>query len=104
MYLSIRHGYVFQGIAYCDLGIQVKNKLIGWVDSDFGSDPDIRKSMNGYLMSLNDDTISWRSSRQGGVTLSSSEAEFVAGGTNPTDGHMSLCSTPCLPSFLIIFA
>ncbi len=32
-----------QGITYCDLGAEVKNKLIGWVDSDFGSDPDTRK-------------------------------------------------------------
>jgi hypothetical protein len=39
-----------QGIAYCDLGAEVKNKLIGWVDSDFGSDPDTRKSITGYLM------------------------------------------------------
>jgi hypothetical protein len=29
-------------------------------------------------MSLNGGPISWKSSRQGGVTLSSSEAEFVA--------------------------
>ena len=34
--------------------------------------------MISYLMSLNGGAISWRSSRQGGVTLSSSEAEFVA--------------------------
>jgi hypothetical protein len=34
--------------------------------------------MTGYLMPLNGGAISWRSSRQGGVTLSSSEAEFVA--------------------------
>jgi hypothetical protein len=67
-----------QGIAYCDLGAEVKNKLIGWVDSDFGRDPDTRKSMTGYLISLNGGAISWRSTRQGGVTLSSSEAEFVA--------------------------
>ncbi len=53
-----------QGITYCELGAEVKNKLIGWVDSDFGSDPDTRKSMTGYLMSLNGDAISWRSSRQ----------------------------------------
>jgi hypothetical protein len=66
-----------QGISYCDLRAEVKNKLIGWVDSDFGSDPDTRKSMTGYLMSLNGGAISCRSSRQGGVTLSSSEAEFV---------------------------
>jgi hypothetical protein len=66
-----------QGMTYCDLGVEVKNELIGWVDSDFGSDPDTRKSMTGYLMSLNDDSISLRSSRQGGVTLSRSETEFV---------------------------
>ncbi len=56
----------------------MKNKLVGWVDSDFGSDVDSRKSMTGFLMSLNGGPISWKSSRQGGVTLSSSEAEFVA--------------------------
>ena len=56
----------------------MKNKLVDWVDSDFGSDVDSRKSMTGFLMSLNDGPISWKSSRQGGVTLSSSEAEFVA--------------------------
>jgi hypothetical protein len=66
-----------QGITYCELGNEVKNKLIGWVDSDFGSDPDTRKSMTSYLMSLNGGAISWRSSRQGGVTPSSSEAKFV---------------------------
>ena len=63
-----------QGITYYDLGAEVKNKLIGWVDRDFGSDPDTRKSMTGYLMSLNVGSISWRSSRQGGDTVSSSEA------------------------------
>jgi hypothetical protein len=31
------------------LGAEVKNKVIGWVDSDFGSDPDTRKSMTVYL-------------------------------------------------------
>ena len=50
----------------------------GWVDSDFAADPDTRKSMTGYLFSLNGGAVSWRSSRQGDVTLSSAEAEFVA--------------------------
>ena len=34
--------------------------------------------MTGYLFSLNGGAVSWRSSRQGGVTLSSAKAEFVA--------------------------
>jgi hypothetical protein len=61
-----------------DLGPDKKNKLGGWVDSDLASDIDSRKSMTGYLMSLNAGPISWKSSRHGGVPLSSSEAEFVA--------------------------
>ena len=64
-------------MTYFDLGSAMKNKLVGWVDSDFGSDVDSRKSMTGFLMSLNGGPISWKSSRQGGVTLSSSEVEFV---------------------------
>ena len=51
---------------------------MGWVDSDFVADPDSRKSMTGYVFSLDGGAISWRSSRQGGVTLSSAEANFVA--------------------------
>ena len=43
---------------------------MGWVDT--------RKSVTGYLLSLNGGPISWKAARQGGVTLSSSEAEFVA--------------------------
>jgi len=44
----------------------------------FASDIDTRKSMTGYMMVLNGGPVSWKASRQGGVTLSSSEADFVA--------------------------
>jgi hypothetical protein len=47
------------------------------VDSDFASDIDTRKSVTGYLMVLNGGPVSWKASRQWGLTLSSSEAEFV---------------------------
>ena len=63
---------------YCDPGEERHNKLTGWIDSDFAAFPVTRKSMTGYLFSLNGGALSWRSSRQGGVTLSSAEAEFVA--------------------------
>jgi hypothetical protein len=59
--LQYVRGTYDQGITYCELGAEVKNKLIGWVDGDFGIDPDTRKSMTGYLMSLNGGAISWRS-------------------------------------------
>ena len=76
--LAYLRGTYNEGITYCDPGEGRRNKLTGWVDSDFAADPDTRKSMTGYLFSLNGGAVSWRSSRQGGVTLSSAEAEFVA--------------------------
>ncbi len=75
--LQYVRGTYDQGISYYDLGPDKKNKLGGWVDSDFASDIDSRKSMTGYLISLNGGPISWKSSRQGGVTLNNSEVEFV---------------------------
>ena len=76
--LAYLRGTYNEGITYCDPGEDRRNKLTGWVDSNFAADPDTRKSMTGYLFSLNGGAVSWRSSRQGGVTLSSAEAEFVA--------------------------
>ena len=66
------------GLSYCDPGPGKRDVLYGWVDSDFAADPDTRRSMTGYVMALNGAPISWKSCRQGGVTLSSSEAEYVA--------------------------
>ena len=61
-----------------DPGPAKRNILSGWVDSDFASDIDTRKSVTGYLLWLNGGPISWKAARQGGVTLCRSEAEFVA--------------------------
>jgi hypothetical protein len=55
--LQYVRGTYDQGITYFDPGDETKNNS---------------------LMSLNGGAISWRSSRQGGVTFSSSETEFVA--------------------------
>eukprot|EP00286_Rhodomonas_abbreviata_P022906 CAMPEP_0181315108 /NCGR_PEP_ID=MMETSP1101-20121128/15189_1 /TAXON_ID=46948 /ORGANISM="Rhodomonas abbreviata, Strain Caron Lab Isolate" /LENGTH=181 /DNA_ID=CAMNT_0023422273 /DNA_START=118 /DNA_END=663 /DNA_ORIENTATION=- len=35
------------------------DKLHGWVDSDFAADPDTRRSMTGYLISMNNGPISF---------------------------------------------
>eukprot|EP00961_Rhodomonas_salina_P187794 2534492-Rhodomonas_salina.1 len=52
------------------------NKLFGWVDSDYAADPDTSKSVTGYIVSMNNGPIAWKSKRQSCVTLSSAEAEF----------------------------
>ena len=66
-----------QGLSYCDTGAENRNAL-GWVDRDFAADSDTRRSVTGYVMTLNGVPISWRSCRKRGVTLSSSSVEYVA--------------------------
>lgn len=66
------------GITYWRLDPERRNSLEGWVDSDYAADPYTRRSVTGYVMSINGCPVSWKAKRQGCVTLSSSEAEFVA--------------------------
>eukprot|EP00961_Rhodomonas_salina_P044210 593875-Rhodomonas_salina.2 len=67
-----------EGLVYSDPGTARRNRLEGWVDSDYASDPDTRKSVTGYVLSLNNAPVSWKAKRQDCVTLSSAEAEYVA--------------------------
>jgi hypothetical protein len=53
--------------------------LIGYADSDHGGDQNDRKSTSGTFFFLGDSPISWQSQKQKIVTLSSCEAEYVAG-------------------------
>jgi len=54
------------------------NVLWGWVDADWAGDTDTRRSHTGYILMMNGGPISWKSRRQDNVSLSTSEAEFVA--------------------------
>jgi hypothetical protein len=47
-------------------------------DSDWAGDPETRISVTGFIIYLLNIPICWRSKSQKGVTLSSSEAEYVA--------------------------
>ena len=47
-------------------------------DADLGGDLDGRKSTTGYIFTLGGTTISWKSKLQGRVSLSTTEAEYVA--------------------------
>ncbi len=51
--LAYVKGTLHQGLSWHDPGAGSRNKFSGWVDSDFASDIDTRKSMTGYLMVLN---------------------------------------------------
>ncbi|CAI7804490.1 unnamed protein product [Closterium sp. NIES-54] len=54
-------------------------KLIGYVDADHAGDSDNRRSRTGYIYRLEPiGPISWQSSKQELIALSSAEAEYIA--------------------------
>lgn len=68
-------GTVGLGIFYKKGGNQ---KLLAYTDSDYAGDMDDRKSTSGYAFLLSSGAVSWSSKKQPIVTLSTTEAEFVA--------------------------
>ena len=48
------------------------------MDADLGEDVDSRKSTSGYIYTIGKTAVSWMSRLQKCVSLSSTEAEYVA--------------------------
>jgi len=70
-------------IGTAELGITYKSGgnnfvLEGYSDADFASDIDTRRSTTGYVFMLAYSPITWSLQRQKSVTLSTTEAEYVA--------------------------
>ena len=57
---------------------QTRDTLWGWVDADFAADMDTRRSHTGYIIMLNGGPVSWKSTRQKSVSLSTAESEWYA--------------------------
>ena len=55
-----------------------KWNIIAYSDSDWATDPETRISITGFILYLCGVPISWKSKTQKSVTLSSTEAEYVA--------------------------
>ncbi|KAH9779134.1 hypothetical protein KPL71_007611 [Citrus sinensis] len=53
--------------------------LVGYTDSNYAGDLNDRKSTSGYVFMLGSGAVAWSSKKQPIVTLSTIEAEFVAG-------------------------
>ena len=52
--------------------------LIGYADADWAGDKSDRKSNSGFIFKLGNGPVSWTARKQQCVTLSSTEAEYVA--------------------------
>ncbi|CAM9867984.1 unnamed protein product, partial [Choristocarpus tenellus] len=61
-----------------DMNERDEELLVGYGDSDWGTDQQTRRSVTGYIILFNRSPIAWRSKLQGAVTLSSLEAEWTA--------------------------
>ncbi|CAM8981006.1 unnamed protein product [Rhodiola kirilowii] len=64
------------GLVYSAYGN--KPDLIGYVDSDYASNRDTRKSTTGLFFTWHGNCVSWKSQLQYVVALSSTEAEYIA--------------------------
>ena len=53
-------------------------KIEAYVDSDWGGDPDTRRSTCGYIVHVSGSPVSWKSKTMKTIALSSCEAEFMA--------------------------
>ena len=54
-----------------------KGQMEGFVDADFGGDVDTRRSITGFIFSMNGGPMSWRSCLQPITALSTTEAEYI---------------------------
>jgi hypothetical protein len=61
-----------------NLIIQNEWDLVSYSDSDWAGNSETRISVTGFIIDLLGAPICWRSKGQKGVTLSSSESEYVA--------------------------
>jgi len=65
-----------------ELGIYYKKegntKVMAYTDSDFARDIDDRRNTSGYVFLLSSGAISWSSKKQPVVSLSTTEAEYIA--------------------------
>lgn len=69
-----------------DLGIRYQRSgnattLTGYSDADYAGDTETRRSTTGYIFTISGGAVSWASQRQSMVSLSTTEAEYIAAST-----------------------
>ncbi|KAF2286058.1 hypothetical protein GH714_009995 [Hevea brasiliensis] len=75
---QIKDGAHVQCFLFSAVGSIMMLCLFGYVDSDLAGDLDKRRSLTGYLFTLSRSVIIWKATLQATVTLSITEAEYLA--------------------------
>lgn len=73
--------YIKGSLSYCltyTKNLDCDKLLVGYVDADYATDVDKRRSLSGMVFTYLGNTVSWRSSLQSVVALSTTEAEYIA--------------------------
>lgn len=70
-------GSVSHGLLFDQQGID-STILEGYVDADYAADCDRRRSLSGYVFVYFGNLVSWRTSLQSVVALSTTESEYIA--------------------------
>ena len=76
--LRYLRGTLNYSLTYGNIGNHMTPSLIGYCDSDWGSNVDDRRSITGYVFLLSGGAVSWQAKKQPTVALSSVEAEYMA--------------------------
>ena len=76
-YLKSTSTYRLQFFREENSGFRGPNKLIGYMDADWTSNPQDQKSISRYVFFL-EASVSWKSKRQAIIAISTTEAEFSA--------------------------
>lgn len=70
--------YLKKTKCFCLKFVKDSKNLIGYVDADWGSNAVDRRSYTGFCFTFSNSLISWESTKQKTVALSSTEAEYMA--------------------------
>ena len=58
--------------------VKIDEGLVGYIDLDFATDLDKRRSLTGYVFTIGDCAVSWKATLQPVVAQSTTEAEYMA--------------------------
>jgi hypothetical protein len=75
---TTHHGITYHGKDTANKASSIQPMLYGYCDSDYANDRVDRRSYTGYAFYLGHSVVSWQSRKQTTVTLSSTEAEYMA--------------------------